>query len=86
MRREERGRKNFFSSYYLSPTLSPLFSNFFFYIKIEGNHMRTEKQIREKIEEIQYAFGDAFDFEVPKEKRIIFKTLKWVLEEIDDLN
>ena len=47
--------------------------------------MRTEKQIREKIEEIQYAFGDSFDYEVPKEKRIIFKTLNWVLEEIDDI-
>ena len=48
--------------------------------------MRSEKQIRNKIEEIQYTFGDTFDFEVPKEKKIIFKTLKWVLEEIDDLN
>ena len=48
--------------------------------------MRTERQIREKLEEIQYTFGDAFDFEVPKETKIIYKTLKWVLEEIDDLN
>ena len=48
--------------------------------------MRAEKIIREKLEEIQYTFGDTFDFEVPKEKKIIYKTLKWVLEEIEDLN
>ena len=48
--------------------------------------MRSENQIREKIEEIQYSFGDSFDFEVPKEKKIIYKTLKWVLEDIDDLS
>ena len=53
---------------------------------IWGINLRSEKQIREKIEEIQYTFGDTFDFEVPKEKKIIYKTLKWVLEEIDDLN
>ena len=48
--------------------------------------MRNEKQIRDKLEEIQYTFGDTFDFEVPKETKIIYKTLKWVLEEIEDLN
>jgi hypothetical protein len=48
--------------------------------------LRTERKIREKVEEIQHTFGDSFDFEVPKETKIIFKTLKWVLEEIDDLN
>ena len=48
--------------------------------------MRSEKIIREKMEEIQYTFGDTFDFEVPKDTKIIYKTLKWVLEEIDDLN
>ena len=48
--------------------------------------MKNEKQIRDKIEEIQYTFGDTFDFEVPKETKIIYKTLKWVLEEIEDLN
>jgi hypothetical protein len=48
--------------------------------------LRTEKQIKEKLEEIQYTFGDTFDFEVPKETKIIYKTLKWVLEEIDHLS
>jgi hypothetical protein len=48
--------------------------------------LRSEKEIRGKLEEIQYTFGDAFDFEVSKETKVIFKTLKWVLEEIDNLN
>jgi len=48
--------------------------------------LRSEKTIREKLEEIQYTFGDTFDHEVPKDTKIIYKTLKWVLEEIDDLN
>jgi hypothetical protein len=48
--------------------------------------LRAERQIREKLEEIQHTYGDTFDFEVPKETKMIYKTLKWVLEEIDDIN
>ena len=48
--------------------------------------MRTEKNIREKLEQIENTYGDIFDFEVPKDTKIIYKTLKWVLEEIDTLN
>ena len=48
--------------------------------------MRTEKAIREKLEQIENTYGDTFDFEVPQNTKIIYKVLKWVLEEIDTLN
>ena len=48
--------------------------------------MRNEKTIREKLEQIENTYGDTFDFEVPQDTKIIYKALKWVLEEIDILN
>ena len=51
-----------------------------------GQNLRTEKIIREKLDQIEHTYGDAFDFEVPHDTKIIYKTLKWVLEEIDNLS
>lgn len=48
--------------------------------------MRTEKTIREKLEQIENTYGDTFDFEIPQDTKTIYKTLKWVLEEIESLN
>ena len=42
--------------------------------------------IREKLEQIEHTYGDTFDFEVPNDTKIIYKVLKWVLEEIDTLS
>ncbi len=45
--------------------------------------MQTEKEIKEKIDEIEKVFSDIADCIELYESEIVVKTLKWVLGEID---
>ena len=45
--------------------------------------VKTEKEIKEKIDEIEKVFSDIADCIELYESEIVVKTLKWVLGEID---